>query len=71
MTARQWVWIETTSGMSCLDVKSIIGISYTHDKFGNGCYDLHLTSGTIFTIMADDLSLITSHLPVGNNGEEE
>ena len=60
---RLWVWVETTSGLSCLDIEAIIGISAAHDKFGNGCYDLHLASGTIFTIMAKDLDTITSKLP--------
>ena len=63
MTEKIWVWIETTSGMSCVDVASIIGITHTHDKFGHGCYDLHLTSGTIFTIMAKDLEAITQDMP--------
>ena len=74
MTEKIWVWIETTSGMSCVDVASIIGITHTHDKFGHGCYDLHLTSGTIFTIRAGDLNTITSNLPNwvwGDYGDEE
>ena len=63
MTEKKWVWVKTTSGMSCLDVESIIAVSHTHDKFGNKGYDLHLTSGTIFTIMAKDFEIIRMHNP--------
>lgn len=60
---RNWVWVETTTGHSCIDVDSIIGISESTDSFGGLCYDLHLSSGTIFTIQERSLSRITEELP--------
>ena len=63
---RRWVWVETTTGLSCIDAGSIIAISNTAKVNFEGCYtnlDLHLSSGTIFTIKLADIKTITDELP--------
>ena len=47
MTEKTWIWVETTSGLSCIDAGSVIGIS---ELRGGSFLDFHMTSGTIFTI---------------------
>ena len=60
MTEKMWIWIETTSGLSCIDGESIIAISNSTTP---NYIDLHLSSGSIFTIKLADLSSITDALP--------
>ena len=47
MTEKTWIWVETTSGLSCIDAGSVIGIS---ELSGGAFLDFHMTSGTIFTV---------------------
>ena len=60
---RTWVQVNTTSGLSHLNVNNIIALSYSYDKYGDRCWDLHLVSGTIFTIKSGDFHMISEHLP--------
>ena len=62
---RRWVWAETTTGLSCVDVESIIAISHSITP---NYVDLHLTSGTIFTIKLADIGSITDELPDWQGG---
>jgi len=57
---RLWVWVETTTGLSCIDVESIIAISNSTTP---NYIDLHLSSGSIFTMQLADISSITDVLP--------
>jgi len=59
---RTWVQVNTSSGLSHLNVNNIIAISDGYDKYGDRCCDLHLVSGTIFTIKGQDLDKITKHI---------
>ena len=63
---RKWVWVETTTGLSCIDVESIIAISHSTALHTN--LDLHFSSGTIFTIKLADIGSITDELPDWQGG---
>ncbi len=45
MTEKTWIWVETTTGLSCIDAGSVIGVSRS-----GSFMDFHMTSSTIFTV---------------------
>lgn len=47
MTEKQWIWVETTTGLSCIDAMSVIGVSHSEHLYH---LDFHMVSGTIFTV---------------------
>ncbi len=50
MTKKTWIDLQTASGQTRLDIDSIIAMTKTYDTFGKEQWDLHMTSGTIFSI---------------------
>lgn len=50
MTKKKWIVLKTASGVTRLDIDSIIAMTKTYDTFGKEQWDLHMISGTIFSI---------------------
>lgn len=51
MTEKTWIWVETMTGLSCIDAGSVIGVSHSENI---EYLDFHMTSGTIFTVGLHD-----------------
>jgi hypothetical protein len=50
MTERKFVWLNTESGLTKLDLLSVIAMTKGYDILGNISWNLHMISGTIFTV---------------------
>ena len=59
----EWIWVDTKSGLSCLNVGSVIGISEGDLREGS-FLDFHMTSGTIFTVELSNASKLLDALGV-------
>ena len=49
-----YVKVETTSGTTMINVSMVCGIVQYMDEFGEVIYDIHMSSGTIFTTKEAD-----------------
>ena len=54
MTESKWVWLNTTSGRTRLDLTSIIAVTKAGKNKEENFVDVHMVSGTIFTILYED-----------------
>ncbi len=50
MTERKFVWLNTESGLTKLDLLSVIAMTKGYDILGNTSWNLHMISGTICTV---------------------
>lgn len=62
MNNKNWIDLETASGKTRLDVGSIIAMTKTYDTFGKEQWDLHMTSGTIFSINHTEYEILMKRM---------
>tara|TARA_A100000172_G_C2969809_1_gene85500 strand:- start:37 stop:327 length:291 start_codon:yes stop_codon:yes gene_type:complete len=64
MIYRNWIWLNTDSGRTMIDVNCVIGVSM------NEYTDIHMTSGTIFTVRDGSASDLVDMLEIMYSEEE-
>jgi len=62
MNNKNWITLKTASGKTRLDVNSIIAMTKAYDTFGETQWDLHMISGTIFSINEDEYNILMNKM---------
>ena len=62
MKKKNWILLKTAYGLSKLDIDSIIAMTKMHDQLGEVYYDLHMTSGTIFSVYHEEYAKLMERI---------